>query len=215
MPPRYQLLGAGAASSPGPSPPARRALDLLARRPVRVLVLALAALCTLSLFSWLGFSVTGAQHAQQWRQAAQSAGAHATAWAAAAARPGRPTASPRPAATASVPGGEISPADWLYSAPAGMPPVTVEELARWGELGDDGNVYPPAFIPAAANKAPRAKAAFIVLVRNEELADMLGSMRDVEDKFNRKFGYPWIFLNDKPFTGPCSYRPSSFSSALT
>lgn len=25
-------------------------------------------------------------------------------------------------------------------------------------------------------------------------------MRDVEEKFNRKYGYPWIFLNNEPFT---------------
>lgn len=25
-------------------------------------------------------------------------------------------------------------------------------------------------------------------------------MRSVEAKFNRKFGYPWVMLNDEPFT---------------
>ena len=26
------------------------------------------------------------------------------------------------------------------------------------------------------------------------------AMREVESSFNRKFGYPWTFLNDEPFT---------------
>jgi alpha 1,2-mannosyltransferase len=28
----------------------------------------------------------------------------------------------------------------------------------------------------------------------------LGSMRMVEDRFNRHYKYPWTFMNDKPFT---------------
>ncbi|KAK9478752.1 nucleotide-diphospho-sugar transferase [Lipomyces japonicus] len=40
----------------------------------------------------------------------------------------------------------------------------------------------------------------VMLVRNRELNDALRSMRFVEDRFNRKFRYPWTFLNDEPFT---------------
>jgi mannosyltransferase len=29
---------------------------------------------------------------------------------------------------------------------------------------------------------------------------MILSMRDLERTFNRKFNYPWLFLNDVPFT---------------
>ena len=25
-------------------------------------------------------------------------------------------------------------------------------------------------------------------------------MREVEDRFNKRFGYPWVFVNDEPFT---------------
>lgn len=25
-------------------------------------------------------------------------------------------------------------------------------------------------------------------------------MRDIEDRFNHKFRYPWTFMNDQPFT---------------
>lgn len=44
------------------------------------------------------------------------------------------------------------------------------------------------------------KATLVMLVRNRELREALGSMRSVEDRFNRKFHYPWTFLNDRPFT---------------
>lgn len=44
------------------------------------------------------------------------------------------------------------------------------------------------------------KATMVMLVRNREIREALSSMRSVEDRFNRKFHYPWTFLNDKPFT---------------
>lgn len=199
MPPRYQLLG-GAVSSAGPASGPRGWVDGLIRRPIRLVVLALGVFFTISFFSWVSFTDTGAERASQWTSAAKDAATHANGWVGnkfgrpGAGGGGRPTIQ-------QVSGGEISPADWLYDSPVGSPPVTLEEMAKWGEKGDDNNIYPPAFIPAVANKAPRAKAAFIVLVRNQELQDMLSSMRDVEEKFNRKYGYPWIFLNDDNFSG--------------
>ncbi|KAG0639063.1 nucleotide-diphospho-sugar transferase [Tuber brumale] len=44
------------------------------------------------------------------------------------------------------------------------------------------------------------KATLVMLVRNSELHGALSSIRMVEDRFNRRFHYPWTFLNDKPFT---------------
>ncbi|KAL4402034.1 hypothetical protein ACI68E_001686 [Malassezia pachydermatis] len=55
---------------------------------------------------------------------------------------------------------------------------TVEDLRPYAVRGDDGNLYPPEFYPKDINKAPRAKAAFISLVRNEELEGMKSSMRE-------------------------------------
>ena len=48
--------------------------------------------------------------------------------------------------------------------------------------------------------APRINATLLALVRNEELDDMINSMRDLERTWNRKFNYPWTFFNDKPFS---------------
>ncbi|KAL4212615.1 hypothetical protein CU097_003731 [Rhizopus azygosporus] len=47
---------------------------------------------------------------------------------------------------------------------------------------------------------PRVKGAFVVLARNSELYALRSSMRYLEDRFNRKYNYPWIFLNEQPFT---------------
>lgn len=76
----------------------------------------------------------------------------------------------------------------------------VYDLGRYATQNNAGNYMPPSFTPAEINKAPRAKAAFISLTRNEELDDMRQSIMEVEYRFNRKFNYPWIFLNDVPFT---------------
>lgn len=55
--------------------------------------------------------------------------------------------------------------------------------------------------PAGSQKpGKRPKATFVSLARNEELYELIKAIRNVEDRFNRKFNYDWVFLNDKPFT---------------
>lgn len=46
----------------------------------------------------------------------------------------------------------------------------------------------------------RVKATFVSLARNSELYDLIKAIRRVEDRFNRKFNYDWVFLNDEDFT---------------
>ena len=59
----------------------------------------------------------------------------------------------------------------------------------------------------------RASAALISLVRNEELNDLIPSMRDLERTWNSKFNYPWIFFNDKPFTEEFKKRTQAETKA--
>jgi hypothetical protein len=61
----------------------------------------------------------------------------------------------------------------------------------------------------------RGKAAIIALVRNSELRDMAQSMRELEETFNRKFKYPWIFFNDEPFEDKFKRITSSLTDAET
>ncbi len=46
----------------------------------------------------------------------------------------------------------------------------------------------------------RENATLLMLVRNKELIDALISIRQIEDRFNRNFHYPWVFLNDQHFS---------------
>ena len=43
-------------------------------------------------------------------------------------------------------------------------------------------------------------ATILMLCRNWELPGVLKSMRALEDRFNRDYHYPWVFLNDANFT---------------
>jgi len=45
----------------------------------------------------------------------------------------------------------------------------------------------------------RMNATFVTLARNSDLWEIVKSIRQIEDRFNRKFNYDWVFLNDKPF----------------
>ncbi|KAJ2735154.1 hypothetical protein IW152_001783 [Coemansia sp. BCRC 34962] len=44
------------------------------------------------------------------------------------------------------------------------------------------------------------RAAIVALVRNLELGSIRATIRQVDDRFNREFGYPYILLNDEDFT---------------
>lgn len=46
----------------------------------------------------------------------------------------------------------------------------------------------------------KANAVVIILCRNTDLLGISKALRNFEQKFNAKFGYPYVFLNDVPFT---------------
>uniref|UniRef100_A0A8H7Y2M3 Glycosyltransferase family 15 protein n=1 Tax=Psilocybe cubensis TaxID=181762 RepID=A0A8H7Y2M3_PSICU len=53
-----------------------------------------------------------------------------------------------------------------------------------------------------------ANATFVLLCRNSDLAGVLASIQQVEDRFNRNRGYPWVLLNEEPFTEEFKRRVS-------
>ncbi|KAJ8657512.1 hypothetical protein O0I10_006814 [Lichtheimia ornata] len=71
-----------------------------------------------------------------------------------------------------------------------------------------------ASIPAWQNST-RAKAAFVILTRNKEVDGVRQAMRQLEARFNHKFNYPYVFLNDEPFTEEFKHLTSSLTSAET
>lgn len=61
----------------------------------------------------------------------------------------------------------------------------------------------PAAAPAAGqavNAADRVKATFVSLARNSDIKQLSQSIRHIEDRFNHRYHYDWVFLNDEPFS---------------
>ena len=46
----------------------------------------------------------------------------------------------------------------------------------------------------------RANATFVFLCRNSDIHGVVSSIQQLEDRFNRRHGYPWVLLNEEPFT---------------
>ncbi|ODQ57567.1 glycosyltransferase family 15 protein [Wickerhamomyces anomalus NRRL Y-366-8] len=61
----------------------------------------------------------------------------------------------------------------------------------------------------------RENATIVMLVRNWELDQALESMRSLEDRFNKKYRYPWTFLNDVPFDAEFIEATSLMASGET
>lgn len=65
----------------------------------------------------------------------------------------------------------------------------------WGTL--EGDHYPrDTHYPQIG----AANATFVILARNDELKNLVRSLQQIEDRFNHAYHYPYVFLNDEPFT---------------
>ena len=68
-------------------------------------------------------------------------------------------------------------------------------------------------IAAAPPRRHLANATLFMLARNSDIDSAMHSVREVEDRFNHKYGYPWVFLNEQQFSddfkrcAQCSYCP--------
>ncbi|CCA77793.1 probable mannosyltransferase involved in N-linked and O-linked glycosylation [Serendipita indica DSM 11827] len=60
----------------------------------------------------------------------------------------------------------------------------------------------PVFVDEDVRPAParKANATFVILARNADLNGVMESIRQLEDRFNRHYHYPYVFLNEKPFS---------------
>ena len=58
-------------------------------------------------------------------------------------------------------------------------------------------------------------ATFVTLARNSDLWEIVKSIRQVEDRFNRKFNYDWVFLNDQEFDDSFKKVTTSLVSGKT
>ncbi|KFA81776.1 hypothetical protein S40288_07001 [Stachybotrys chartarum IBT 40288] len=67
----------------------------------------------------------------------------------------------------------------------------------------DTNLDPPFHTGCqepVLNSSARANAVLVMLARNSDVDDAIASVRSVQEQFNRNFAYPWVFLNDEPWS---------------
>ncbi|VVT54591.1 uncharacterized protein SAPINGB_P004152 [Magnusiomyces paraingens] len=70
--------------------------------------------------------------------------------------------------------------------------------------GSDGQLQPQQQLQQSLKSNaeishPRANATFVTLARNKDVWSMIESIRAIEDRFNHKYKYDWVFLNDEDF----------------
>ncbi|OSX62708.1 glycosyltransferase family 15 protein, partial [Postia placenta MAD-698-R-SB12] len=88
----------------------------------------------------------------------------------------------------------------------------VSRLTGWG------TPPPPAVLtdylhPAPpANASVRANATLLMLARNADTESAVRSVRELEQSFNQRFNYPWVFLNDDEFSDDFKTRISNVVS---
>ncbi|CAE6440725.1 unnamed protein product [Rhizoctonia solani] len=75
--------------------------------------------------------------------------------------------------------------------------TSLNRIKSWSASGPP---YKETIPSASANVTERVNAAFVVLARNGDLPGILESIKQMEDRFNKKYQYPYVFLNEEPFS---------------
>lgn len=68
-------------------------------------------------------------------------------------------------------------------------------------------------IPPIDNVTHRANATLFMLARNSDIDGAEASVLSLENQFNKKHGYPWVFLNEVPFTDDFKLRIQSITQS--
>ncbi|KAJ7429936.1 glycosyltransferase family 15 protein [Mycena galericulata] len=72
----------------------------------------------------------------------------------------------------------------------------------------------PAALQSVHNNTDRrANATFVFLCRNSEISGAVATVQSLESRFNRHYNYPWVFLNEEPFTEEFKRRISVLTDA--
>ncbi|KAI0643427.1 glycosyltransferase family 15 protein [Trametes meyenii] len=90
---------------------------------------------------------------------------------------------------------------------------------QWSAATPSNNTSPEPIVSEgasdhepASNGTRRANAVMLMLARNSDLADAMVSVGELEERFNKRFGYPWVFLNEVPFTDEFKEKISALIS---
>jgi len=73
-------------------------------------------------------------------------------------------------------------------------------LAYYDYHGDEESGVYDGAPTAAAPVRHRQNATLVMLASNSDIEGAVQSVHEMEVRFNRKYKYPWIFLNDDPFS---------------
>jgi alpha 1,2-mannosyltransferase len=68
------------------------------------------------------------------------------------------------------------------------------------EYVPDKYYVPSNFNASKPLNVRKANATMVMLARNGDMDNAVRSVRRIQDRFNSKFQYPWVFLNEEPFT---------------
>ncbi|KAJ7648364.1 glycosyltransferase family 15 protein [Mycena polygramma] len=93
----------------------------------------------------------------------------------------------------------------LLSKCTGRPPLADNTNASqatkvWHEPPYKTPVSENYYLRPNSTMPRKANAAIVMILHNPDLDGVVKSMRQFEAKFNRKFGYPYVFLNEQPFS---------------
>ncbi|TFK38580.1 glycosyltransferase family 15 protein [Crucibulum laeve] len=81
------------------------------------------------------------------------------------------------------------------------------------EITADTTSTPPPLATSEESNYRSANATFVMLARNNEIEGVIQSISEVELRFNKKFRYPYVFLNDEPFSEEFKSRVSELTKA--
>ena len=88
---------------------------------------------------------------------------------------------------------------WKYPQATKSPSSANTAAPSTGSQEESTSPNPPLELASPKAAGPRMNATFVTLARNTDVWEIARSIRQVEDRFNKKFNYDWVFLNDKPF----------------
>ncbi|ODV81522.1 glycosyltransferase family 15 protein [Suhomyces tanzawaensis NRRL Y-17324] len=121
----------------------------------------------------------------------------------------------RPDISASDIAAATVPAEQPPPPPVKLPPLPpIRDQDKELQQGN-AQIESQELLPIASPGSERVKATFVTLARNKELYALIESMRSVEDRFNHKYNYDWVFLNDEPFTQEFKDLTSAIVSGKT
>ncbi|KAJ7155949.1 glycosyltransferase family 15 protein [Mycena crocata] len=96
-----------------------------------------------------------------------------------------------------------------HQSPPSVPDVHKEEPPHKTPVADEHKTEHSTTISSPDGR--RANAVFVILARNGDLNGIIVSMKQMEDRFNKKYNYPYVFLNEEPFSDGFKKRVSALT----